>query len=69
MLHRPKGDSPAEQEKKYIAKKLGVSLEEFNTILNLPAKWYCDYPNDEKRLSFIYDTYRKIFKKEKLGSF
>lgn len=65
----PFNEEKSEQEKKYIAKKLGVSLEEFNTILNLPARWYRDYPNDEKRLSFIYDTYRKIFKKEKLGSF
>lgn len=58
-----------EEEKKYIAKKLGISLEEFERIIELPAKWYTDYPNDEKKLKFIYDTYRKIFKKEKLGSF
>jgi N-acetyl sugar amidotransferase len=57
------------KEKQYIAKKLGVSLDEFETILALPPNWYSDYPNDEKRLSRIYDLYRKIFKKEKLGSF
>jgi len=57
------------EEKKYIAKKLGVSLEEFEKILQLPPHWYTDYPNDEKRLNFIYNTYRKLFKKEKLGSF
>ena len=56
-------------EKEYISKKLGISLNEFETIINLPPKWYTDYPNDEKRLSFIYDTYRKIFKKDKLGNF
>lgn len=58
-----------EQEKQYISKKLGISLEEFEKILKLPAKWYWDYPNDDKKLGFIYDTYRKLFKKEKLGSF
>ena len=59
----------AEIEKQYIAKKLGISLDEFEGIIALPAKWYWDYPNDSKKLGKIYDTYRKIFKKEKLGSF
>ncbi|HUR99732.1 MAG TPA: N-acetyl sugar amidotransferase [Pyrinomonadaceae bacterium] len=58
-----------EQDKRYIAKKLGVTGEEFETILNLPAKWYWDYPNDQKKLGFIYDGYRMIFKKEKLDRF
>ena len=62
-------EEKAEEEKRYIAKKLGLSIEEFESIIQLPPKLYRDYPNDEKRLSFIYDTYRKIFKKEKLGSF
>jgi hypothetical protein len=44
-------------------------LEDFEAILQLPAHWYWEYPNDEKRLSFIYDTYRKLFGKEKLASF
>lgn len=57
------------QEKKYIAKKLGISLDEFESILNSEPHWYSDYPNDEKRLQKIYDTYRRLFKKEKLGSF
>lgn len=58
-----------EEEKKYIAKKLGVSIEEFEKILARPPHWYSDYPNEEKFLSFIYNTYRRIFKKEKLASF
>lgn len=66
---KPYERAKAEEEKQYIAKKLGVSLEQFQEILDLPAKWYWDYPNDDKKLGFIYDTYRKIFKKEKLGSF
>jgi len=56
-------------EKEYIAKKLGISLQEFETICSAPPKYYWDYPNDEKRLGFIYDTYRRLFKKEKLASF
>ena len=56
-------------QKKYISKKLGISLSEFEEIIKLPPKWYSDYPNDENKLKFIYDVYRKLFKKEKLASF
>lgn len=58
-----------EREKRYISKKLQISEEEFERILDLPAKWFWDYPNDNKKLGFIYDTYRRMFNKEKLGSF
>lgn len=58
-----------EKEIKYIAKKLGVTTEKLKSICDLPAKWYTDYPNDEKKLALIYDSYRKLFKKEKLASF
>ncbi len=69
LSKKPYNPEIIEEEKKYIAKKLGVSIEEFEGILKTPAKLYRDYPNDEKRLSFIYDMYRKLFKKEKLASF
>jgi N-acetyl sugar amidotransferase len=58
-----------EEDKRYIAKKLGIDREELERITRLPAKWYWDYPNDERKLSFMYDTYRALFKKEKLGGF
>lgn len=57
------------KEKAYIAKKLGISVEEFDEIIDAPPKWYTDYPNNEAKLKFIYNTYRKLYKKEKLGSF
>jgi N-acetyl sugar amidotransferase len=57
------------EQKQYISKKLGISLGEFDEIIKLPPKWYRSYPNDERRLKFIYDTYRKLFKKEKLANF
>lgn len=57
------------EEKKYIAKKLSITLEELEEIIQRPAKWYWDYPNSKKQLNFIYNTYRRIFKKEKLASF
>ena len=62
-------DEKAQREMEYVAKKLSISVDELKRIINLPAKWYTDYPNDEKRLGYIYDTYRKWFKKDKLGNF
>ena len=53
----------------YVCKKLSITQIEFNEIMKQPVKWYSDYPNNEKKLKFIYDTYRKLFKKEKLGNF
>lgn len=69
LKNKPYDLSKVEDEKQYISKKLGISKDEFERIINLPPKWYWDYPNDEKKLGFIYDTYRKLYKKEKLGSF
>lgn len=50
-----------EREKAYIAKKLSITKEELERIIDLPGKYYKEYPNDEKRLSFIYRTYKKYF--------
>jgi len=50
-------------EMAYVAKKLDLSLPEFQKILNSPAKSYKDYPNDEKKLEFIYKVYRKLMNK------
>jgi len=58
-----------EEEKQYISKKLGVSRSEFEKIIRLPAKWYDDYPNDQKKLGLLYDAYRILFRKEKLDRF
>ena len=48
---------------KYIAKKFDISTEKFIEILNYPKKYYTDYPNSEKLLSFFYDKYDKFFRK------
>jgi N-acetyl sugar amidotransferase len=52
-----------EEEINYVCKKLDISAEEFNSIIKLPPKTYKDYPNDKRRLEFIYKVYRKITKK------
>jgi N-acetyl sugar amidotransferase len=58
-----------DETKRYVAKKLGIDKDEVERIMRLPAKRYWDYPNDERRLSIIYDIYRKLFNREKLDRF
>jgi len=65
----PYNDEKVAREKEYIAKKLGITTAEFDQIIDAPAKSYRDYPNDERLLGFIYDLYRKLYKKEKLANF
>lgn len=49
-----------EADKEYVYKKLGMTAQEFQAIIDAPAKYYTDYPNDEKRLKFIYKVYYKL---------
>jgi len=55
-------DKVAEQEKSYLAKKLSISIEEFDAIMAAPPKYFDDYPNDKKKLEFIYNLYRRLNK-------
>ncbi|MFY0640151.1 MAG: N-acetyl sugar amidotransferase [Bermanella sp.] len=43
-------DQELEEDKRFIAKKLGLELRDFNALLELPNKEYSDYPNQEKIL-------------------
>ncbi len=52
-----------EKDKEYLSKKLAINIVELDSILNLPPKTYKDYPNDEKRLEFIYKMYFLLYKK------
>ena len=69
LRSKPYSDKEIEEDIQYVAKKLGITTEELEAIVGLPAKWYWDYPNDYKKLEFIYDVYRRVFKKEKLDRF
>ena len=66
---QPFKEEKIEKDKIYIAKKLGISVETLNKLVDEPGHWYTDYPNSEAFLAKIYDTYRKLFKKEKLANF
>jgi N-acetyl sugar amidotransferase len=58
-----------EADKQYIAKKLGTTLDELNRIIDAPPRWYWEFPNDEAKLAVIYNTYRRLFNKQKLDRF
>ena len=61
-LKKPTFDTEEiERQKDYIAKKLGISLAELDKIIDLPGRYYYEYPNDEKKLTFIYNIYKKFF--------
>ena len=69
-LEKPPYDTiQVEEEIKYIAKKLKVSVTELKDIISLPPKWFFDYPNQLKMLGLLYDFYRFIYRKEKLTNF
>jgi hypothetical protein len=64
LKSKPYDPSSILEEKQYISKKLGVSADEFEEILKSPPKWHWDYPNDKKKLRFIYTTYREYFQRK-----
>ena len=60
-LSKPAYDEKTIQsEIKEICDKLELTVDEFNSIMNEKAKYYWDYPNDERKLAFIYSVYRKL---------
>jgi N-acetyl sugar amidotransferase len=64
-LKKPPYDTEkSAQERLYIIKKLGISEKEFEMIEKAEPKWYWAYPNDKKKLEFIYKVYRWLFPKK-----
>jgi hypothetical protein len=59
-------DNLIEEDKKYIAKKFGISLDELEQCLSDPPKTYLDFPNNKDLISFIYSTYNRIFSKKRI---
>lgn len=49
------------REMEYMAKKFEISVAELQQIMAKPPRSYRDYPNDQKRIEFIYSAYRRYF--------
>ena len=64
LKNKPFKPEKTKTEKEYICKKLDITTREFDDIMNLPVKSYRDYPNDQKKLDYIYRIYRKYFKRK-----
>jgi len=66
LKEKPYDEEKTAINKKYIAKKFGISEEEFDGYLNNPPKTYVDFPNNKKLIDFVYRTYNRIFTKKRL---
>lgn len=60
MQNPPYPLEKADEDRKYVIKKLSMTDEEFDAILKAPIKSYKDYPNDEKLIKFVYSLYYKL---------
>lgn len=57
-------ESQVENDKKFIANKLEISIEKFNSYLALPPKTFKDFPNSKWLIEFAYNTYKRIKNKK-----
>jgi len=60
----PYNPESVEQEKQFICKKLQLSPEDFETILQQKPFTYKDFPNSKKQINFVYGVYRFLFPKK-----
>jgi len=61
LKEKPYDEKTIGFQKEYVSKKLEITKEELEEIISSEPKSYQDYPNNEKRLKFIYGVYRKYF--------
>jgi N-acetyl sugar amidotransferase len=61
LVSKSYNDKQVEEDKEYFCKKLGISISEFNEMMRALPKSYKDYPNDQRKLEFLYKVYRRIF--------
>lgn len=66
LKERPFDDEKIKEDKKYIAKKFGISVEELESYLQLPPKTYTDFPNNKKFIEFCYSLYNKYLNKKRV---
>lgn len=57
----PYDEEKIKLDKKFIAKKYNISLNELEEYLNAPPKTYKDFPNSKDLILKFYNLYRKLF--------
>jgi len=63
LLTPPFNPEQAAREMEYLAKKFEIDSGELSDILARPPRSHLDYPNDKKRLEYIYRIYRWRFRR------
>lgn len=53
-------------DKQYLCKKLMLSADELAQLIADKPKFYTDFPNEEKRIDFIYAIYRKLYPNKRI---
>lgn len=59
----PYNQNNIDEDKAYIAKKYGITVEELNQYLSSTPKTYKDFPNQKDLILKFYSLYRKYFGK------
>lgn len=65
----PYADIDIEGDTAFVARKLNLPVEALKAALRAPAKWYFDYPNNERLLGLAYDAYRLMTRRRKASNF
>ncbi len=55
----PYDEEKVKEDKKYVAKKLGISVGELEGYLQLPPKTYVDFPNNKNFIDACYRFYNR----------
>jgi N-acetyl sugar amidotransferase len=66
LKEMPFDDEKIKEDKKYIAKKFGITVEELEGYLALPPKTYVDFPNNKKVIDFFYKFYDKYLNSKRV---
>ena len=65
----PWSEIDVENELNFVSYKLGYDKGELEKIMQMPSKWYSDFPNRKRFLGFSYDIYRFLTGRKKLAQF
>lgn len=60
LKNNPWNEDTIDADKEFICEKLGISIEEFEKIMQEKPLFYNKYPNCEKFINFVYKVYRKL---------
>ena len=61
----PFDQSKIDEDKKYIAKKYGISLQELDELMLAPPKTYRDFPNQKELIELVYKAYSRLYKSKR----